>query len=144
MRPSDLEAVMLIERRSFSAPWAENTFRGLMRRPSAVLLAAEVEGAVVGYSVAWFAADEAELGDIAVHPDARGRGIGEALLQRTLQEAAERGASFLYLEVREANHEARRLYAKAGFEVVGLRKDYYSEPVEDAIVMRLELHDSAR
>ena len=64
MRPADLTEVMLIERRSFSAPWEESTFRGLMRRPSASLIVAENGGEVAGFSVMWFAADEGELGDI--------------------------------------------------------------------------------
>jgi hypothetical protein len=72
MRPMDLEAVMHIERRSFSAPWEESTFRGLLRRPSAALLVAEVDLDVAGYSVMWFAADEGEIGDIAVLPEMRG------------------------------------------------------------------------
>ena len=139
---------MIIERRSFSAPWEEGTFRGLMRRPSAALFVAEVVAEaiadVVGYSVAWFAADEGELGDLAVHPDCRGRGIGRALLRHNVSEAIRREIRFLYLEVREGNLAARRLYEAAGFEVVGVRRKYYAEPPEDAVVMRLTLQDSAR
>ena len=144
MRADDLAEVMVIERRSFTAPWEEATFRGLMRRPSATLMVAETEARVVGFAVLWFAADEGELGDLAVHPDDRERGIGGLLLDRSIREAIDRGARFLYLEVREANPEARRMYDEAGFEVVGVRKDYYSAPVEDAIVMRLDLNDLAR
>lgn len=144
MRSSDLPEVMLIERRSFSAPWEESTFRGLMRRPSAVLLVAEVDGEVIGYSVMWFAADEGELGDIAVLPEVRGDGLGLRLLRASISEASARGARVLFLEVRESNAGARGLYAKVGFDVVGVRKDYYKEPVEDAIVMKLILQDSVR
>lgn len=144
MRPADLDAVIIIERRSFTAPWEEQTFRGLMRRPSAALFVAEVDADVVGYSVSWFAADEAELGDLAVHPDWRGMGVGQALLQHSVTEAIRRQTQFLYLEVREGNAAARRLYERAGFEVVGLRRKYYAEPPEDAVVMRLTLQDSAR
>lgn len=144
MRPGDLDAVMHIERRSFSAPWEEATFRGLMRRPSASLLVAEIKGEVVGYSVMWFAADEGELGDIAVRPESRGSGIGRTLLRESLSVAAGRGTRWLFLEVRESNDVARRLYATVGFHVVGVRKLYYTEPKEDAIVMRLDLHDGVR
>jgi len=144
MRAADLPEVMLIERRSFSAPWEESTFRGLMRRPSAALLVAELDEKVAGYSVLWFAADESELGDIAVSPELRGVGIGRRLLRECLRVAAGRGARSVYLEVREANAVARRLYATDGFSVVGVRKGYYTEPREDAIVMRLDLHDQAR
>lgn len=144
MRPADLDDVMAIERRSFTAPWEEATFRGLMRRPTASLLVAEREGEVVGYSVTWFAADEAELGDIAVVPELRGFGLGRRMLEEAVAEARKRGARSLFLEVREANRVARQLYHSAGFEVVGVRKQYYNEPVEDAIVMRLDLDGEVR
>ncbi|MCL7958567.1 MAG: ribosomal protein S18-alanine N-acetyltransferase [marine benthic group bacterium] len=144
MRLADLDEVMLIERRSFSAPWEESTFRGLMRRPSAALLVAEVDDTLLGYSVMWFAADEGELGDIAVVPERRGEGIGRTLLLESIAVAASRGTRSLYLEVRESNHGARRLYEKAGFSVVGVRKQYYNEPVEDAIVMKLDVHAEVR
>lgn len=144
MRPADLEEVMLIERRSFGAPWEESTFRGLMRRPSATLIAAELDDRVVGFAVQWFAADEGELGDLAVLPELRGYGIGSELLDRCIREAVDRKVRFLYLEVREGNPAAQRLYERSGFKIVGVRKDYYQEPTEDAIVMRLDVHDLAR
>jgi ribosomal-protein-alanine N-acetyltransferase len=144
MRPADLTEVMLIERRSFSAPWEESTFRGLMRRPSASLLVAEDGGEVAGFSVMWFAADEGQLGDIAVLPELRGQGIGRLLLAESIAIAATRGTRSLYLEVRETNDGARALYEAVGFSKVGVRKQYYTEPVEDAIVMRLDLQDAVR
>lgn len=144
MSSADLLDVMLIERRSFSVPWEEPTFRGLMRRPSVALLVAELDDRVAGYSVTWFTDDAAELGDIAVLPELRGRGIGSLLLRESITLAAGRGARFLHLEVRHGNEVARRLYEKAGFDVAGVRKEYYTEPVEDAIVMRLDLHDTVR
>ena len=144
MRPADLADVMPIERRSFTASWEESTFRGLMRRPSAALLVAEVEGEVAGYSVMWFAADEGELGNIAVLPELRGQGLGLHLLRESISIASGRGVSSLYLEVRETNTGARALYEAVGFTVVGVRKEYYKEPVEDAIVMRLILQDAVR
>ena len=144
MRLADLDEVMVIERRSFSAPWEESTFRGLMRRPSAALLVAETDDELTGYSVMWFAADEGELGDIAVIPERRGEGIGRRLLLESISVAASRGTRSLYLEVRESNDVARRLYEKVGFSVVGVRKQYYTEPAEDAIVMKLDLHAEVR
>jgi [ribosomal protein S18]-alanine N-acetyltransferase len=144
MRPGDLADVMRIERTSFTMPWRESTFRGLMRRPSAALSVAEVEEVLAGFSVVWFAADEAELGDLAVEPAFRRRGVARALLARVLAECAARGARTLYLEVRESNAAARALYERAGFEMVGRRREYYTAPREDACVMRLLLQDSAR
>lgn len=139
MREDDLRAVLHIERRSFSIPWSESTFRGLLRRNSASLLVAELAGRVVGYAALWFVTDEAELGDLAVLPEERGRGIGRWLLDRAMEEAAGRGARQLYLEVRESNEAARRMYERAGFSVAGIRPGYYSEPREDAILMTRSL-----
>jgi len=144
MWPADIPDVMRIERQSFGMPWQESTFRALMRRPSASLLTAEAGNRVVGFSVLWFAADEGELGDLAVDPEHRGRGIGRTLLDRSIEQARVRGARSLYLEVRESNEAARVLYETAGFETVGRRTDYYSGPREDACVMRLDLQNSAR
>ncbi len=154
MRPADLSDVMRIERQSFTMPWQESTFRALMRRPSAALLTAETIGMgaddpeaveeIVGFAVLWFAADEAELGDFAVDPDWRGRGIGTRLLESSIELARNRGARTLYLEVRESNAAARALYEKRGFQVIGRRPGYYSEPLEDACVMRLDLQNDAR
>ena len=139
---------MRIERRSFTMPWQEATFRALMRRPSAALLTAELAEraatTVVGFSVLWFAADEAELGDLAVDPEFRGRGIGRLLLEASIATARQRAAGVLYLEVRESNLAARALYDGHGFETVGRRPGYYSEPREDACVMRLDLQNEAR
>lgn len=135
MREADLREVLHIERRSFTIPWSDATFRGLLRRQSAALLVAELRGKVVAYAALWFAADEAELGDIAVLPEARGRGLGRWMLDAALAEAARRGARQVYLEVRESNASARRLYQRAGFSTSGVRPAYYSEPKEDAILM---------
>lgn len=139
MRESDLRDVLHIERRSFTVPWSDATFRGLLRRQSAALLVGEEGDQLVGYAVLWFAAGEAELGDLAVHPESRGRGLGRWLLHGALAEAARRGASEVYLEVRESNAAARRLYERAGFATTGVRPDYYTEPREDAILMRRPL-----
>lgn len=135
MREADLRQVLHIERRSFTIPWSDTTFRGLLRRQSATLLVAERAGEVVGYAALWFAADEAELGDLAVLPEARGRGLGRRLLDAALAEAMRRGAKKVYLEVRESNAAARRLYERAGFTTAAVRSDYYTEPREDAILM---------
>ncbi len=139
MRLSDLPSVLHSERRSFSIPWQEATFRGLLRRRSSALLVAEDGGELVGYAVLWFAAEEAELGDIAVLPEERNRGLGRWILEGALREASRRGARQVYLEVRASNADARRLYEKAGFATVGTRPSYYSEPVEDAILMTRQL-----
>ena len=144
LRESDLPRVVQIEGRSFAAPWSESTFRGLMRRPTACLMAAELSGRVVGFFAMWFAADEVELGDLVVHPAHRRKGIGGKLLAYALEESRRRAAKTVLLEVRESNRAAKALYEAAGFSVLAVRKGYYAMPKEDAIVMRLELVEEAR
>lgn len=140
MRSADLPGVMEIEKASFATPWSSKTFLNLLRRPNAALFVAE-DGPdrLVGYAVVWFAGPEAELGDLAVAAGARGRGFGSALVSKVLEEAGRREVTEVYLEVRESNEAARRLYERHDFEVVNRRQRYYTDPVEDALVMRRRL-----
>ena len=139
MRALDLPRVMQIELSTFSMPWSESTFRGLLRRSDSDLFVAELRGAVAGYSVFWAVTDQGELGNVAVAEEYRGRGIGRTLVDAVLERAAERGVHEIFLEVRRSNDGAQNLYRTLGFAQVGQRKNYYLEPAEDAIVMRLEL-----
>ncbi len=138
----DLENVLQIERAAFSTPWYESTFRGLLRRGDTDMLAALMEDRLVGYAVCWTVVDQAELGNLAVAEDARGRGVGRALLTAAMERVRRRGARECFLEVRESNYPAQTLYRQHGFEVVGRRRAYYSRPVEDALVMRLPLRSA--
>ncbi|HLU26651.1 MAG TPA: ribosomal protein S18-alanine N-acetyltransferase [Longimicrobiales bacterium] len=131
----DLPQVMRIEYASYTTPWTEATFRELLRRSDAVILGAEAEGRLVGYAVFWVVADQGELGNIAVAPDWRGRGVGKKLLEAVIEQARGRAVRELFLEVRVSNEPARRLYETHGFREVGRRKNYYSVPTEDALVM---------
>lgn len=140
MRAADLPQVLDIESASFATPWSSRTFLNLLRRPNAALFVAENSARrVLGYAVVWFAGPEGELGDVAVRTDLRRTGIGSALVDRVLEEAEERGATEVYLEVREGNEGARKLYMGLGFEVVGRRPSYYTEPVEDALLMKVSV-----
>ncbi|UCC48068.1 MAG: ribosomal protein S18-alanine N-acetyltransferase [Gemmatimonadota bacterium] len=139
MEESDLDVVMEVERESFSTPWSRGTFRGLMRRSDASLWVAEVSHCVVGYAVVWYLFQQAELGNLAVAPGWRRRGLGKRLLDWALEKARERGTERIFLEVRISNRAAQRLYERYGFVQVGLRRRYYREPVEDARVMSLDL-----
>ena len=94
---------------------------------------------IAGYVVAWYVVDEGEVANLAVAPGARRQGIGSALLDAAVRESIQRGVSDLYLEVRESNLSARRLYATRGFEEVSRRKGYYRSPVEDALILRRTL-----
>ena len=135
----DLPQVLEIERASFSTPWRRNTFEGLLRRPDADLIVAVMDDRLAGYAITWTIMDQAELGNVAVTPLARQRGVGRILVEAALQRVRGRGAGECFLEVRESNGVARRLYESLGFEAIGRRRRYYSSPVEDALVMRLAL-----
>lgn len=138
---TDLRTVVAIEELSFADPWSRASFASLLGnlqvRFSVAVDAATDE--VLGYVVAWFAADEGEIANLAVAPSARGRGIGALLLDGILAEAELRETAAVYLEVRESNVAARALYASRGFAAVGRRRRYYQRPVEDALVLRREL-----
>jgi ribosomal-protein-alanine N-acetyltransferase len=117
-------------------PWSEATFRGLLRRSDSDLYVADVRGAVAGYAVFWSVSDQGELGNVAVAADHRGRGLGRKLVETVLARAAERGVREIFLEVRKSNEGAQNLYRTFGFFEVGKRKNYYLEPVEDALIMK--------
>jgi len=139
MREQDVERVAELEAASFSSPWQADTFRRRLGRTGAELMVVEVDGEVVGYAVLWCILDQGELANIAVDDRWRGRGIGGRLLNRVLDRARERGVKDLFLEVRESNTIARELYDRRGFEMIGVRRDYYDKPREDACVLRLGL-----
>ena len=133
----DIDAIVAIERAAFSDPWSENSFHEALAHPAVFFACARSGGGdVAGYVVAWFAADEGEIANLAVSPTAGGGGVGRALLTSALDVATSRGASAVYLEVRDSNDRARQLYRSSGFEEVGRRRRYYRHPVEDAIVLR--------
>lgn len=136
MRLADLPSVMDIELECFTMPWSEATFRGLLRRTDADLFAAEAEGRLIGYAAFWSVLDQGELGNVSVTSRWRRKGIANRLIRAVLQRARERGVREVYLEVRVSNLGAQNLYNAYGFEQVGRRRNYYLEPVEDALVMR--------
>jgi ribosomal-protein-alanine N-acetyltransferase len=137
--------VAAIEQACFSDPWPEASFRQAVDNPGIFFRVAteDAGGAVVGYVVAWFAAGEGEIANVAVAPSARGRGIGGMLLDAAIATAADHGAEALYLDVRESNARARALYDSRGFVEVGRRRRYYRRPAEDAIVLRRAIGSGA-
>ena len=133
----DVPSIVEIERAVFSDPWSAQSFREALGHPAVYFsCACRDDGEVLGYVVAWFVADEGEIANLAVARSAWGTGIGRALLDAALSEAAARGVTAVYLEVRESNDRARHLYGSRGFEQVARRRGYYRRPVEDAIVLR--------
>ena len=132
----DLPRVIEIEQSCFSTPWQRSTFESLLHRADADLIGAFSGGELVGYAITWTIMDQSELGNVAVNPEARRRGLGRLLVETALGRVRARGARECFLEVRESNRGARALYERLGFEPIGRRRRYYARPVEDAVVMR--------
>jgi [ribosomal protein S18]-alanine N-acetyltransferase len=136
---ADLSEVVEIENVSFSTPWRRETFQSLLGRSDTDMIAAVEDETLVGYAICWTVVDQAELGNVAVAREARGRGLGRLLVAESLERVRKRGARECFLEVRESNLSARNLYEQTGFTVIGRRRGYYRKPIEDAFVMRVEL-----
>ena len=124
-----------IERECFSRPWTAEQLSGQMRDAQHEFIAAVDDGRVLGYVGLMYVLDEGYISNVAVHPEARRQGIGDALIDALAAKAEELELAFLTLEVRESNAPAIALYAKHGFHPVGKRKNYYDAPKEDAVLM---------
>jgi ribosomal-protein-alanine N-acetyltransferase len=139
LRHEDLEPALEIERRVFSNPWGAAAFRSFLRPGPSFSRVAVVEDRLAGYALGWCAGGQAELMNLAVDPRWRRVSIGSSLLRWTLETCASRGASEIFLEVRVSNAAAQRLYRRHGFEPCGRRRHYYTNPREDAVVLRAPL-----
>lgn len=136
MRLEDLPQVLGIERASFPTPWSEGAFRGeLTANKYARYFVAEKANYLTGYAGVWIIINEAHVTNIAVHPFYRRRGIGRMLLETLMTRAAQEGCQAITLEVRKSNFSAQNLYRQYGFEPVGIRRGYYIDTNEDAIIM---------
>jgi len=143
---ADLDEVLAIERASFSNPWSRDMFLWELQNAGVsygyVLRAPS--GAVAAFCTVWVVQDEVHINNVAVDPEHRGRGVGLSLLRFVLRLAAELGARRATLEVRRSNAAALKLYKRLGFQVAGVRRNYYSSPVEDALILWLDrLRDGA-
>ena len=144
-----LDAIMRVEESSFSAPWTRRMFEvELTDNPFARFLTAHIENAaqlhkglpsLVGYVCFWVVFEELRMMNLAVAPHVRHRGIGRWLLQQALTMGREQGARRALLEVRVSNQPAVALYERVGFSRSGVRTKYYTNPIEDAVLMELEL-----
>lgn len=140
MEESDLKEVAEIEQKSFSDPWSLSMFRSELSNPAShTWIIKDSPGVIVGYICFWIIFDEVHLLNLAVHPGYRRRGIGSLLLTSSIDFWKKTGIRGVYLEVRESNIPAKRLYEKFGFRVIGRRYGYYKRPVEDALVMYKEI-----
>lgn len=138
MVAEDLPPVLEIERASFTTPWSEISFFNELKNPRSIVKAAEKDGRVVGYVCASRILDEGHILDLAVHPDFRRHGIASALAGHAIEHLRSEGCKFIFLEVRVSNEQAARLYGKFGFQRIGTRKNYYTSPDEDAVIMSLK------
>lgn len=133
----DLPEAALIEKLCFPHPWGEGTLHNELLSPYNSFFGAHADGKLVGYCGMQAVAGEGSVFNVAVLPEYRRQGVGESLVIELLRKAKELNLSQLLLEVRPSNLKAIWLYEKCGFVFFGLRKDYYTDPPENAIIMRL-------
>ncbi|MCL6517492.1 ribosomal protein S18-alanine N-acetyltransferase [Alicyclobacillus sp.] len=144
MQVRDLDEVLRIEKRCFTAPWSRHAFlTELVENQFAHYTVAEYRGRLAGYAGVWLILDEGHVTNIAVDPDFRGRHLGERLLRHLMAQCAARGITRMTLEVRVSNTVAQNLYRKLGFVGVGVRKGYYTDNQEDALIMWVDLPEPA-
>jgi len=139
MTPADLDQVMAIERASFPYPWSTRFFLEELRVECARSLVVEIDASVVAYVLFWLLPDEIDVHNVAVHAEFRRRGIGRVLLEQVIKQGLERKLLQVTLEVRKSNIPAQRLYRSMGFVNTGVRKGYYADNGEDALIMALPL-----
>ncbi len=141
LSPGDVDEVLAIEAVSFPTPWSAAMFREEIGREfSAAIVAVGAPGPeILGYAVCWTVAGESHLLNIAVRPDARCRGLGAALVAECIRRGAAAGARRIHLEVRPGNEPALRLYRRLGFVFRGIRKGYYTDTHEDAVLLAREI-----
>ncbi len=139
IQSADMDEIMTIERASFASPWSAHFFLEEIRVSCAKFVLAEVEGRVVGYIIYWRLPKEVDIHNLAVHSAYRRQGIGRSLLSSAIDSAKGQGSNRVTLEVRKSNQAAQQLYHSLGFVERGVRKGYYSDDGEDALVMVLDM-----
>lgn len=138
MKPEDVPEVAAIERSIFSQPWSEKGFSDSLRSSDTLYFVAKEQGQILGYCGLLQSFDEADITNVAVHPAARGKGIAYEMLRCLMEQGKIRGIERFTLEVRVSNEAAIHVYEKLGFASVGIRKNFYDMPREDAMIMWTE------
>ena len=142
MTIADIEQVYEIEKLSFTLAWTKDAFYYEMTsNEHAYYVIAETDEGIVGYCGMWLVMDEAHVTNIAIHPDQRGKKLGEGLMKAAIDRAKAHGAVLMTLEARVSNTVAQNLYRKLGFKNGGIRKGYYTDNYEDAIVMWVNFNE---
>ena len=134
---ADLDGVLAIEDASFNNPTTREWYEAELLRPEVcfIYVLRTDESPVAAFCAFWRVVDQIHINNLAVRPECRGRGLATRLLEAVMAEAAQMGVQSATLEVRRSNEPALRLYAKAGFVEAGVRRNYYTQPVEDALVL---------
>ena len=135
MTRNDCEQVAAIEAASFSVPWSLRAFTDTVEKENFRYFVAEEAGEILGYCGFLFVLDEAEIPNVCVKASARQQGVGKRMMTVLAEEAKKLDITTLFLEVRESNVAARTLYKSLGFEEDGIRKNFYEQPVENAVLM---------
>ena len=135
---ADLDDILAIEQSSFPNPWSREMYLSELANAelSHFFVVRNGPGHVIGFCMFWVVADEEHIHNIAVAPTHRRMGVASSLLRRELDEGKRRGIRQTVLEVRRSNRAAKQLYERFGFVVVGIRTGYYSQPAEDALILR--------
>lgn len=138
MQFDDLEQVMEIENENFSRPWTETGFFTFLIRQDTLFLVAEKEDEIVGYCGVVMVQEEGDITNVSVKKEEQNQGIGKLLISKLIEETGAMEIEKLFLEVRESNERAIHVYETAGFVQNGCRKNYYEDPVENAVLMMYE------
>ena len=135
MTMDDVDGVAAVEAATFPTPWSRDAFASEMNNVAARYLVAEKDGRIIGFAGAWIILDESHITNIAVYKEERGQGIGRKLTEGLMQYLSNLGAAYATLEVRKSNEVAQNLYKSLGFIKLGVRKRYYEDNGEDALIM---------
>lgn len=139
---NDLQGIYAIEESSFSKPWSLESMSNDLKNPIATYIVAEENNQIIGYVGVWNVMSEGQITNVAVDKSYREKGVGAQLIKTLVDYAKQNQLFILLLEVRSSNLIAQKLYGKFGFKQVAVRKDYYSHPKEDAIIMVLKLEEA--
>lgn len=135
MTSKDIDGVFEVEKSCFEHYWSKESFKKELTNDSARYLISKIDDKIVGYVGIWLIIDEGHITNVAVHKDYRGQKIGDKLVQALVELCKKNNISSMTLEVRVSNIVAQNLYKKYGFKMAGIRKEYYSDNKEDAIIM---------
>ena len=137
---SDIEGIYEIERACFSTPWSKEALLDDLEVEDKLYLVAEA-GKIIGYAGSWLVLDEGQITNIAIHPEYRRAGYGAKMTRKLTQMLYKRGMKHIFLEVRVSNIAAQAMYRRLGFTAVGVRKQFYSDPIEDGLIMTKEMEE---